>query len=802
MQTLIQDLRYGVRMLLKQRRGAAVAIITLALGIGAATAIFSVVDAVLLRPLPFPEAERLVYLREINASGVEKGVAEPNFEDIEERSRSFTALGYTAGSFPIAVTGGSEPVRAQVSYASRRIFEVLGAQPFAGRLFLPEETKYTKYKAPGVVVVSYGFWQRLLGGRADFSAARLNIDGVSCTVVGVMPPGFNFPSETEVWVTSSIDVPNTSRKARGWPVVGRLRPGVSIEQARAEVSSIVKDLRRTYGSAMDAVDCALIPAQKYLTRNSRENLLLFAGAVAMLLLVACANVSNLLLAQYVTRQREFTVRAALGARRWRLARQLVVENLLLTLPAAALGALLARAGVALLLQLDQRNLPRLNVVAVNGRVLLFACGLAVLIAVALGLLPMLRFARQDLPKGLKEAGRGQTSGGRLRGALVAAQISLTLVLLTGAGLLGRSFLKLSQVDPGFKTGGAVAMTLALPSTVTLQEDEELRQFYTQLLDRIGQLPGVTAAGGVASLPLAGSAPNGTFLIDNNPELRGQAGYAPASPDYFAAMGIPLLRGRLFDRGDTVNSPHVAVISQSLAKRYWPNEEPIGKRIQFVSMEPDKRTLQIVGVVGDVRNALDTEAGPMVYAYSLQRPQWWQVGNLSIVARSSNNPQMLIPAMRAAVETLRHDVPLRFRTLDQVFSSSLDQHRFILSLFGVFAIIALLIASIGVYGVMAYTVTQRTQEIGIRMALGAQAGDVLRLALSQGMKPTMAGLALGLLAAFAVTRLMKSLLFGVEATDPLTFTAIALLLIIVAVLACLIPARRAMKVDPMVALRCE
>jgi len=798
---MFQDIRFGVRMLLKQRRFTALAIITLALGIGATTAIFSVVDAVLLRPLPFPEAERLVYLREVNASGGAMGVSEPNFADIEARSQSFAALGYVGGG-NLVVTGGSEPVRTRVSYASQRIFEVLGAQPFAGRTFLPEETKY---RGPAVVVVSHGFWQRLLGGRADFSAARLKVDGVSCAVVGVMPPGFGFPSETEVWMTSGVEPPNTSRMGHKLPpVIGRLRPGVRIEQARAEVSAIGKQLRQTHGATMDAVDFTLIPAQQYLTQNSRENLLLFAGAVALLLLVACANVSNLLLAQYVTRRREFTVRAALGAPRWRLARQLVVENLLGALPAAALGALLARAGVALLLQLDQRNLPRVNVIAVDGRVLLFACGLAVLIAVALGLLPALRFARQDLPSELKESGRGQSAGAmsrRLRGALVAVQISLTLVLLTGAGLLGRSFLKLRQIDPGFKTGSAVAMTLALPSTITPKEDEELRQFYAQLLERLGQLPGVAAAGGIASLPLTGPGASGAFLIDNDPSLRGQAGYAPASAGYFAAMGIPLLRGRLFDRGDMVNSPHVAVISRSLAQRYWPNEDPLGKRIQFGNMDTDKRLLHVVGVVGDVRNAgLDTEAGPMVYAYSLQRPQWWQVSSLSIVARGRNQPQALIPAMRAAVEALRPDVPLRFRTLDQVFSSSLDGRRFILALFGVFAAVALLIGASGVYGVMVYAVTQRTHEIGIRMALGARGSDVLRLALGQGMRLAMTGAALGLLAAFALTRLMKGLLFGVEATDPLTFTVIALLLMVVALLACWIPARRAAKVDPMIALR--
>jgi putative ABC transport system permease protein len=793
---MFQDLRYGLRMLVKNPGFTFVVVLTLALGIGATTAIFSVVDAVLLRPLPFPESERLVYLREVNSSGDAMGVAEPNFADVEAGSQSFVALGHVGGG-NLVVTGGSEAVRTRVSYASRRIFEVLGVQPIAGRTFLLEETKYP---GPGAVLVSYGFWQRLLGGRADFSAVRLNVDGVSCAVVGVMPPSFNFPAETEVWVTRSIEPPNTSRAAHSLGAIGRLRPGVRIEEARAELSAIAEQLRQTHGTAMDAVDFTLIPAQQYLTRNSRENLWLFAGAVAMLLLVACANVSNLLLARYITRQREFTVRAALGAQRWRLARQLVIENLLVTLPAAALGALLARTGVTMLLQLDQRNLPRVNVIAVDGRVLVFACGLALLIAVALGLLPALRFARAELPNRLRESGRGQPAGGRLRGALVAVQISLTLVLLTGAGLLGRSFLRLWQVDPGFKTGSAVAMTLALPSTITPEEDEQLRQFYVQLLERLGQLPGVAAVGGIASLPLTGPGASGTFLIDNDPARRGQAGYAPASAGYFAAMGIPLLRGRLFDRSDMVNSPHVAIISQSLAQRYWPNEDPLGKRIQFGNMDTDKRLLHVVGVVGDVRNTLDTEAGPMVYAYSLQRPQWWQVSSLSIVVRASTHPPALILAMRAAVAALRPDVPLRFRTLDQVFSSTLDQRRFILAIFGVFAVVALLIAAIGIYGVMAYTVTQRTHEIGIRLALGAQTRDVLKLVIGQGVKLALSGIVLGLGGAWALTRLMTTLLFSVSTTDPPTFIMVTLLLTGVALLACYLPARRATKVDPMIALR--
>ena len=818
---MLQDLRFGARVLLKQRRFTAAAMLTLAMGIGATTAIFSVVDAVLLRPLPFPEAERLVYLREVNAAGATVSVAEPNFADIEARSQSFAALGHTAGSFDLVVTGGSEAVRTGISYASDRLFEVLGVQPFAGRTFLPEETKYG---GPSAVVVSYSFWQRLLGGRADFDSVRLKIDGASCAVVGVMPPGFSFPGDTEVWVTRGIEPPSTSRTVHNFPVIGRLLPGVPFEQARAELSGIGAQLRQTYGSAMDAVDFTLIPAQQHLTRNAREGLLLFAGAVLLLLLVACANVSNLLLAQFIARQREFAIRAALGASRWRLARQLIFENLLVTLPAAAFGALLARAGVPLLLSLDQGNLPRVNVISVDGRVLLFSCTLALLIAVALGLLPALSLTGQDSPSALRTTARGprrsefirsirsgrmnsllRGRGGinhRLRGVLTTIQIGLTLVLLTGAALLGRSFLKLWNTDPGFTSEGAVAMTLALPSTITPEEDEGLRQFYVQLLGRLEQLPGVAAVGGINALPLTRMGATGTFLIDDNPTLRGQAAYRVASAGYFKAMGIPLVRGRVFDSRDTVNSPHVAVISQALADRYWPNEDPLDKRVQFGNMDTDKRLLHIVGVVGNVRNAgLDAEAGPTVYAYSLQRPQWWQVSRLSIVLRA-NHPQALIPGMREAVETLRPDVPLSFRTLEQVFSSSLDKRRFSLVLFGIFGVVTLLIAAIGLYAVMSYTVTQRTHEIGIRMALGAQKGNVLRLVLAQGMSLTMAGVSLGLVAAFALTRLMRSLLVGVQETDPLTFAATALLLMLVALLASWIPARRAIKTDPMVALREE
>ncbi|MGH9838727.1 MAG: ABC transporter permease [Blastocatellia bacterium] len=798
-----QDLRYGVRMLVKNLGVTLTAIVTLALGISVTTAIFSVVDAVLLRPLPFPEAERLVLLREVNDKGVTMAMAEANFEDVQARSRSFAALALSTGSYSLAVTGAGEAALARVAVASGRFFEVMGVQPFAGRAFLPEEEKYG---GPVAVVVSYGYWQRMLGGRADFGAVKLNVDGANCNVVGVMPPGFDYPAECELWITRNTDPPNLSRTAHNWPVIARLRTGVTVEQARAEVSAIGKQLRQTHGEKMDAADFTLLPLQQFLTRNVREGLWLLLGAVGLLLLVACANVSNLLLAQYTARWREFTIRAALGAGRLRMARQLVFENLLLTLPAAALGALLAKAGVKLLLLLERGYLPRVNVVTVNGRVLLFACALAVLIAITLGLLPVWQFKRRNLQAGLKEAGRGQFAGTlsqRLHGAMVVAQLALTLVLLVGAGLLGRSFINLWQTDPGFDTTNALAMTLALPSTVSLAEDERLRQFYVQLLERLKQLPHVEAVGGINVLPLTGRDRDETFLVDDNPAQRGQSNYRVASAGYFDALGIPLRRGRMFDSRDTVNAPHAAVINQSLAARYWPNEDPLGHTLHFGRIGGDNRPLQIVGIVGDVRDTeLANAAAPTVYAYSLQRPQWWQVVNLSIVIRTSLAPAQMIPTMRTAVQSLRSDVPLQFRTLDQVFSASLDQRRFSLTLYGVFAVVGLLIAAIGLYGVLSYAVTQRTQEIGIRLALGAQGRDVLHLVIGQGMRLALLGLTLGMAAAGAATRLLKSMLHGVSETDPLTFAGIALLLILVALLASYLPARRATNVDPLTALRRE
>ena len=797
----MKDLRHGLRNLLRRPGFTAIVLLVLGLGIGSTTAIFSIVDALLLRPLPFPESERLVVLREVGAKGNLMAVAEANFRDVQASSQSFDAIAISAGSFPLVVTGAGEPMSANISYATGSFVKTIGVQPFAGRSFLPEEEKFG---GPVAAMLSYGFWQKQLGGRPDFGAVKLNIDGVNCNVVGILPAGFDYPTGTEIWMTGNAEPPNPSRTAHNWPVIGRLRSGTSLEAARAEVSLIAQRLRATYGDKTDAVDFTLIPLQAHLTRNVRQGLWLLLGAVGLLLLVTCANFSNLLLAQVTTREREFTIRCALGASRFHITRQLLVENLLLTLPAAALGAWLASFGVRLLLLLDKGTLPRINTIGVNSRVLLFSCALGVLIGVALSFLPAIRLSRQ-VNFAIQAAGRGQVSAGignRLRAVMVIGQIGLTVVLLAAAGLLGRSFINLTKVDPGFNTESAVAMTLSLPTTITPAEDERLRQFYVQLLERVGQLPGVTAVGGINVLPLADRGANGTFLINDDPNQRGYAEYRIASAGYFAAMKIPVIKGRMFDGSDTVKSPHVAVISQSLAQRYWPNEDPIGKRIQFGNMDTDKRLLHVVGVVGDVRGVLEREAQPTVYAFSLQRPQWWQVARLAIVVRANTDPETLVPALRSTVQSLRSDAPASFSTLEQVFSSAFDARRFSLVLFGVFAAVALLITVIGLYGMLAYLVAERRREIGIRMALGAQASNVLRLVIGQGLKLALIGVIVGLLGAWGLTRFMETLLFGVNPTDPGTFAAIGLLLLLVAFMACWIPARRATKVDPLVALRYE
>jgi ABC-type antimicrobial peptide transport system permease subunit len=826
METLIKDLRYGIRSLAKRPGFTAIAVLTLALGIGASTAIFSVVDGVLLRSLPYPDAEQIVQLREINERGGRMPFAEPNFLDVRARSHSFAGVAQYNGQLT-TVTGGIEPVRASTYAVSADFFNVLGVKPLLGRTFSPEESKTGG--AP-VAVVSYGFWQRLLGARADLTGTSLRVMDQNVNVIGVMPPEFAFPRTGEIWVPRELFPAEISRSAHNWSVVARVRPNITVEQAYADVSALQKQLKQEYGEDMDSVDFVVVPQQEYMVGNVRSALLMIFVAVGFLLLVACANVANLLLAQVTTRQREFSVRAALGATRWRLARQFITENLLLVLIAGALGVLFAFWGVNLLLGLNQQALPRANEIGVNARAIGFTLGLSVLIAVLLGIVPLLRFSTKDLEANLREAGGATlgSAGQHSRNLLVVAQMALTLILLVGAGLLGKSFYRLLQINPGFRTESAVAMELSLPSsqadegrykqlmdayerlmkrgeapaeTTKFTEDEERqRQFQQQLIERLSNAPGVVAVGTINYLPLSGGGPDGNFLINNNPARQGHANYRLASSGYFAAMGIPLLRGRTFDATDQVNAPNAAVVSQSFVKKYFPNEEVIGQTIQFGNMDGDLRLLHVVGVVGDVHDyGVDAAVVPTVYGNSLQRlpSSTW-----SVVTRAHVEPGSLVPAMRETVRSLDSQLPLKFRTLDQVFSSSLDQRRFSLVIFGVFGAAALLLAALGIYGVTAYVVTQRTREIGIRMALGAKMSDVLKMVLRYAMTLVVIGTIVGLAGAYAVTRVMSSLLFEVTATDLATFIAVPVVLLLVALLACLIPARKATKVDPLITLRYE
>jgi len=793
---MLNDLRYAIRQLRKSPGFTAAAVLTLALGIGATTAIFSIVDAVLLRPLPYPEAEKIVSLREVDAKGRQITFAEPNFLDVRARNHTLAA----AAEYNMQLTtvlGGSEPVRARVAYVSGDFFKTLGVQPATGRSFLPEEAKVGGHP---VAVVSHGYWQRLLGSRNDLAATPLRFGDTRYTIVGVMPQSFNFPKDAEIWLPIELFPSSESRTSHGKRVIARLRDGMTLGQARADLSTIGKQLKQENGTNIDLIDIAALPLREAMVGEVSQSLVVILAAVGFLLLVACTNVANLLLAQATGRQREFAVRTALGATRGRLARQFIAESLLLALLAGGLGVLLSFWGVEALIGLNQGVLPRADEIGVDTRVLALSFVLSLLVAVALGLVPLLRLGGWDLQEGLKEAARGQSANAtshRLRAMLVVTQVALTMVLVLGAGLLIKSFIKVLEIDPGFRTESAVAMEISLSD----EPPQRRASFYQQVLERLAALPGITAVGGVNGLPMVGGAADGQFLIDNNPALKGYGEFRVASPGYFNAMGMRLVRGRLFDQSDGPETPQVALISESLARRYWPNEDPLGKGIQYGNMDGDTHLLRVVGVVSDVREfGLEANTRPTVYVHYLQRPR--QAWGFAIVARTSGDVKTLIPAMRSAVQAVNRDVPTNFRTLGQIFSSSLDNRRFSLVIFGSFAAVALLLAALGIYGVTSYAVTQRTQEIGIRIALGAQLANVLRLVIGQGMKSVLLGIAIGLGGAFALTRLIAHLLFQVSATDPLTFLVVTAVLMLAGLLACYLPARRATKVDPMVALRNE
>ena len=815
MGALWQDLRYGLRMLAKRPGFTAVAVLTLALGIGATSAIFSAVYGVLLRPLPYPQPDQIVELREVSAQGQPMNFADPNFEDLRSQSRALVAVAeYRAGVQ--SVSGGSEPRRTMVASVSRDFFSVMGVEPIAGRAFAAQDQHVG---AAPVALLSDGYWKQYLGDIAEFSTVKLNIENRPYSVIGVLPPGFRFPFDSDIWVPRELSKSLPSRSAHNWRVVGRLRDGIPPAQARAELSGIARQLKQQYGQDTMMTDVAVSPLRDALTAEVRPALLTLLGAVGFLLLVACANVANLLLAQAAARERELSIRAALGAGRGRLVRQFLTEALLLSVAGGGLGVLAAFWGVDTLVALAPPNLPRLEDVSINLPVLLFALAVSVWVAAGLGISTALRAAPGNLQGALVERGQGQagTPGSQRLGRLiVAGQLAITLVLLVGAGLLGRSLLRVLSVDPGFRTEHILTMDLSLPGAYEEAAKVPRVQFLNALFAQLRTIPGVKEVGGTGRLPLTPFLSNGTYIamspnerlpslgqeleqLFHDPTRTGYADYCPASEGYFRALGIPLLRGRLFDDRDTLEAPHVALVSQSLARQKWPKQDPLGQTIEFGNMDGDLRLLTVVGVVGDVREeTLEAPAPPTIYVNYRQRPQ--ATFRWTVVLRTDVAPAAVLRAAQEVVRKLDPNIPPSSGTFTQVVSASLKARRFNLTLVGAFALAALLLAVAGIYGVTAYSVARRTHEIGVRMALGARAGDVLRLVLGEGLLTVAAGVAVGTGGSFVLTRAIQSLLFGVGANDPVTFAGVALLLTLVALAASYIPARRATKVDPMVALR--
>lgn len=814
MNSIVRDLRYAVRMLARSPGFAVTAIVILGLGIGAMTAIFTVVNGVLIRPLPYPNSDRIVSLREVSAKGHPMAVAGPNFRDVHEQSRSFKALASVSYAGPVTVLGAAEPERSKAASVSEDFFRVMGVQPARGRAFLPEEQVLGGAPA---VVVSHAFWQRALAG-GSIAGKTLSFDGRVYSVVGVMPEGFDFPRGTELWTAAGIDAAGESRTAHNWAVVGRLADGVSLQRARADISSIAHRLKAQYGSDMDMTDASLQPLRDQIVGDVRTPLLVFLGATAVLLLIAVANVSNLLLARLAVRRQEIAVRVALGAGFRSLIQQLMAESLVLSLVSGVAGVLLAYVGTALLLALHPTYLPRIGDVGVNGTVLLFAFGVSLVVAIVLAVMAAFTGVPHDIRGALAGGQRtlaGSGSGRIARDVLVVVQTGLTLVLLAGAALMGRSILRLLTVDTGFRTQDVLVMNVAASSP---DDPARVGSFNERLLAQLRTSPGVRAVGAVSDFPLQNGGANGTYLLLNapdevktmndfgalakDPSRSGNADWRVASAGYFEAMHIPLIKGRLFGESDAANAPvTVAVVSESFAKRQWPGQDPLGRLIQYGNMDGDIRALRVVGVVGDVRAISVTQAPePTFYAYYRQRPGGMRESHIAIWTRG--DPSSMIPTARAVLKRVDPNVPPTFSTVEQVIGTSTADRRFSFLLLGVFGATALVLAVAGMYAVVSYLVTQRTREIGVRMAFGAHSSDVLRLVMQRGAILALVGIGLGLVAALALTRVSASMLYGVTATDPVAYVAGALLLATVAVFASYVPARRAAMLEPVDALRDE
>lgn len=807
LETLIQDLRFGLRMLRKNSGFTAVAVLTLALGIGANTAIFSVVNAVLLRSLPFAEADQLVMIWETQPDVRGPVGTYPDFLDWRAGAQSFQGMAAFSNKRygKAELTGYSETIAAHGMLVSQNMFPLLGLQPMLGRNFLPEEEQPINNR---VVMLSQSLWRRGFANDPGIIGKSIQLNGASFTVVGVM--GGQYPLETDFWLPlshlSQIDL--SSRKHHSVQAIGRLKPGVTIEQARKEMETIAERLRQLHPATNKNIGVELTPLRHHLAGNLRPIVLLVFAAFALILLIACANVSNLLLAQAAARQRELAIRAAIGAWRGRLVRQLLIESLLLAslggiagLALAALSLPVLRSG---LLGIVTGKIPGLEAIGLDWPTLAFAFGISLLTGVLFGALPALRISRIDLNRTLKEGGKGAAGLGRRNpsSVLIMAEVALAVITLVGAGLLVRSFQKLLQVDPGFRADHLLSLKIELPRS-RYQSGEQVKNFYQQLTARIQALPGVEQVGFIDRLPLAPSLAISRFVAEGQQHEPGKEPITQMRRvDYrfFEMMGIPQRGGRLFDENDAIADNNV-IINETMARGFFTNQEPVGKRIFMHFGAGDPTPVQIIGVVADIKDlGLDAPVEPEIY--------WPGVGGEAILlARTNVDPLSLGSAVRQAALSIDSELPLQqSKSVEQILDTTLASRRFTLTLLCISALLALLLAAIGIYGVVAYSVAQRRHEIGIRLALGAQAGDVLKLIIGQGITSVLLGLAFGLAGAFALsrllTRLTEGLLFEIRPTDPATFTAIALLLLVVALLACYLPARRGTQVDPVTILKHE
>jgi putative ABC transport system permease protein len=811
MKTLLQDVRYGLRVLAKAPGFTAVAVLAIALGVAANTAIFSVINAVLLEPLPYREPGRLVSLWEMNrARDAHQNVLSPaNLIDWKEQSDVFEDVAAFLDN-RANMSGGGEPEEVVVQLVTPNLFPLLGVEPIKGRGFTPDDAK------PGAartVVLSHSLWQRRFGSDPEVVGKTFNLSGAPVTVVGVMPARFRWfirkgsltAAPAEMWQPFALSDAYRKRQGRFMSAVGRLKPGVTRERAEMELNHLAARLEQQYPDFNKGWGAELVSLRDQFAGPIKPVLWVLLGAVGFLLLIACANVANLLLARGASRHKEIAIRTALGAGRARVVRQLLTESLLLAVGGGALGLLLAWWGVELLLALSPRDVLDLGGVGLNVPVLVFTLGVSLLTGVVFGVVPAFEASRVAPSESLKDGAKGTTAGkrgGRLRGAFVVVEIAMALVLLVGAGLMLKSFARLRSVDPGFKPDNLLTMRVSLPVR-KYKEDAQVIAFARQAAERLAALPGVEAAGAVNYLPFAGPGAATNFKIVGRPDP--PPGEEPdtdvrvTDENYFRAMGVPLLRGRMYTAQESAERGRVAVVTQSFADKYFPGEDPLGKQL-LVNMKEKPNPTEIVGVVGDVKlAALDEEPQPTVYWPHAELVY----SNMTFVVRSKGDPSALGGAARSAIQSIDADQPVAdMRPMTQFLAESVGRARFSATLLGVFALVALVLAGVGVYGVMAYAVAQRTHEIGVRVALGAQARDVLRIVLGQGMALAGAGLAAGLLLAFALTRLLSSFLFEVSTTDLATYATLTGFLLLVALLACLVPARRATKVDPMVALRYE